>query len=56
MKRLVDLLIMVLLAALFVASLIMGMTGAWWNFGIAGGIMLVGLALYIEMVCEDRED
>lgn len=52
MKRIVDWFIFVLLASLFVASIIMAMTGAWWNLAIAGGIMVVGIALYCEIISE----
>lgn len=52
MKRIVDWFILVLLASLFVASIILAMTGAWWNLAIAGGIMVVGIALYCEIISE----
>lgn len=54
MKRIVDWFILVLLASLFVASIIMAITGAWWNLAIAGGIIVVGIALYCEIVSEEN--
>lgn len=56
MKRLVDLVIMAILMLLFIVALVMGMAGAWWNFFMAGGVLLVGVALYYEMCMEDKEN
>lgn len=55
MKRLVDLVIMAILMLLFIVALVMGMAGAWWNLFMAGGVLMVGVALYYEMCMEDKE-
>lgn len=55
MKRLVDLTVFGLLMLLFVACLIMGFMGAWWNFFVAGGLLLIAVALYSEIKFNDED-
>ena len=42
-----------LLMLLFVVCLIIGFMGAWWNFFVAGALMLIAVALYSEIKFND---
>ena len=55
MKRLVDLTVFGLLMLLFVVCLIMGFMGAWWNFFVAGCLLLIAVALYSEIKFNDED-
>ena len=56
MKRLLDLTVFLLLMLLFVACIIMGFMGAWWNFFIAGGLLMIAVAQYCEIKINHEDE